>query len=315
MAALTSHEWAKFLSQSRALTASDAIRCDDAVAYALFGQRNERPFPRAHTLARLSARPEDVVSREFADELQSAFERNKAEVFVECRSAAEFCNRISRLIDMSDWARRAMPSTRNRQSSRALTWCFQAHLVLLDPSAPIKLKLIKFGELESNQFGVVAKRYIQRDAAIPQLIGQLSIDNVDGLAKDKTTQLSEIKARDGTARTLYGPIRFVNHHCHPNAVFEEIRRGCHNTIIIKTVRDIEEGEEVTVDYGGDFFAERGDCRCQQCCPSVAKMGGTAKVSGMRVIDGEKKQQALNRRNKKRREARAAKFGGGGGRAV
>ncbi|KAK6975087.1 hypothetical protein R3P38DRAFT_3238252 [Favolaschia claudopus] len=262
MAALTSHEWAKFLSQSRALTASDAIRCDDAVAYALFGQRNERPFPRAHTLARLSARPEDVVSREFADELQSAFERNKAEVFVECRSAAEFCNRISRLIDMSDWARRAMPSTRNRQSSRALTWCFQAHLVLLDPSAPIKLKLIKFGELESNQFGVVAKRYIQRDAAIPQLIGQLSIDNVDG--------------SDGTARTLYGPIRFVNHHCHPNAVFEEIRRGCHNTIIIKTVRDIEEGEEVTVDYGGDFFAERWGL----------SMSAVLSVSGEDGRDGE-----------------------------
>ncbi|OCT54842.1 hypothetical protein CLCR_02781 [Cladophialophora carrionii] len=56
--------------------------------------------------------------------------------------------------------------------------------------------------------------------------------------------------------------RFMNHCCYPNARFDTVNVGQVWTTIVRTVREIKFGEEITVDYGPDYFYYRRlDCRC------------------------------------------------------
>jgi uncharacterized protein len=66
---------------------------------------------------------------------------------------------------------------------------------------------------------------------------------------------------DGASRHNLG--RYINHACEPN-VAAVLRRG---RIVFVALRDIAAGEEITLDYGEDyfelFFAPSG-CRCAGC---------------------------------------------------
>lgn len=57
--------------------------------------------------------------------------------------------------------------------------------------------------------------------------------------------------------------RFINHACEPN-VEADIIDG---KILIHALRDISEGEELTIDYGEEYFDEfirPFGCRCAKC---------------------------------------------------
>ncbi len=66
---------------------------------------------------------------------------------------------------------------------------------------------------------------------------------------------------DGSPRSNLG--RYVNHSCAPNAE-AVVRQG---RIAIVALRDIAPGEEITMDYGPDYFAlfiAPAGCRCAAC---------------------------------------------------
>jgi hypothetical protein len=66
---------------------------------------------------------------------------------------------------------------------------------------------------------------------------------------------------DGSPR--WNVARYINHSCRPNA--EPVGRG--GGIVIVALRRIEEGEEITYDYGKEYmeyFLEEGGCRCDHC---------------------------------------------------
>lgn len=58
--------------------------------------------------------------------------------------------------------------------------------------------------------------------------------------------------------------RYINHACTPNAEAE-----IHDDrILISATRDILPGEEITIDYGEEYFDEfirPAGCKCQACC--------------------------------------------------
>jgi SET domain-containing protein len=58
--------------------------------------------------------------------------------------------------------------------------------------------------------------------------------------------------------------RFVNHNCDPNAVVRPGRCGMHNRIIfVSTKRSIAEGEEMTINYGSQWFSTPEEpCLCE-----------------------------------------------------
>jgi SET domain-containing protein len=66
---------------------------------------------------------------------------------------------------------------------------------------------------------------------------------------------------DGSARRNLG--RYINHACRPNAE-AVLRRG---QIVFVALRDIAPGEEITLDYGEeyfDLFIKPSGCRCAAC---------------------------------------------------
>ena len=67
---------------------------------------------------------------------------------------------------------------------------------------------------------------------------------------------------DGSTRWNLG--RYINHSCRPNAK----PVGRNGGIVIVTLRRIEPGEEITFDYGREYFDYffKNNCRCAACCP-------------------------------------------------
>ncbi len=63
--------------------------------------------------------------------------------------------------------------------------------------------------------------------------------------------------------TLSNTARYVNHSCFPNC--EAVIEG--EQIFFNAVRDIEAGEELTIDYGSEYFDEfikPEGCKCATC---------------------------------------------------
>lgn len=60
------------------------------------------------------------------------------------------------------------------------------------------------------------------------------------------------------AAEMGGMMRFVNHSCSPVAQFIEVSNGRRATVVVATTEIVREGDEITVDYGGDLWFV---CRC------------------------------------------------------
>jgi SET domain-containing protein len=68
-------------------------------------------------------------------------------------------------------------------------------------------------------------------------------------------EVSERRAIDASQST--DPLRYTNHSCQPNAVLR-IRQG---RVELYTMRDVANGEELTVNYGETHHEGRLRCRC------------------------------------------------------
>jgi uncharacterized protein len=75
-------------------------------------------------------------------------------------------------------------------------------------------------------------------------------------------------AIDGSSRRNLG--RYINHACRPNCE-AVLRKG---QMVFVATRDIASGEEITLDYGKEYFdlfiAPLG-CRCAACASKAAKL--------------------------------------------
>jgi SET domain-containing protein len=76
-----------------------------------------------------------------------------------------------------------------------------------------------------------------------------------GLQRIMIVEVSERKAIDASRST--DPMRFTNHSCQPNARLQ-IRDG---RVEFYSLRVIEPGEEITVNYGETHHEGRLACRC------------------------------------------------------
>jgi len=81
-------------------------------------------------------------------------------------------------------------------------------------------------------------------------------------------QVSKTKMIDGNIRS--NRARFINHSCRPNCEAE----GPNGRVFIVARRKIKVGEELTYDYGQEYFDKHikpKGCKCAKCAPvKVAK---------------------------------------------
>lgn len=82
------------------------------------------------------------------------------------------------------------------------------------------------------------------------------------------------KTIDGAPR--WNKARYINHSCRPNCDIE-IQKG---RVFIQARRNIKPGEELSYDYGKEYFDEYigENCRCLKCRP-VASVKAVAKADG------------------------------------
>ena len=63
-------------------------------------------------------------------------------------------------------------------------------------------------------------------------------------------------------RIVVGPLRFANYSCRPNTEHVASHNGNSKCVKLKLLRSINQGDEITVFYGNDFFGEGNwDCKC------------------------------------------------------
>jgi SET domain-containing protein len=82
--------------------------------------------------------------------------------------------------------------------------------------------------------------------------------------------LSKTHTLDGSPRSNVG--RYANHCCKPNGVIY-IYGG---RIFVKSLREIQPGEEITYDYGKEYFDAfigKDRCLCVKCTARRAKAAG------------------------------------------
>lgn len=62
--------------------------------------------------------------------------------------------------------------------------------------------------------------------------------------------------------------RFINHSCAPNCEIDIRKRR----IYVFALRSIKPGEEITYDYGEEYFEMHlaGNCRCEKCAKKAKK---------------------------------------------
>lgn len=110
--------------------------------------------------------------------------------------------------------------------------------------------------------GLFAEEEIQKGACIIEYVGRTISKQEE--YESNSRYLFEVHSRrtiDGAARK--NTARYINHSCRPNAE-PEIRKG---RIFIMARRRIRPGEEITYDYGPEYFNEylkSPGCKCEKC---------------------------------------------------
>jgi uncharacterized protein len=141
------------------------------------------------------------------------------------------------------------------------------------------------------------KPYRKREYIVTYRGRLLRNPEADRLEARGSRYMFEINSRwtiDGSKR--WNVARYVNHSCRPNAEAIE-RRG--PSIVYVSRRRIKPEEEITVDYGKDYFSAfigKSRCRCPKCMERRAEAQAKRRAKAKR---------AERKRAKLRRERRAA----------
>jgi hypothetical protein len=128
-------------------------------------------------------------------------------------------------------------------------------LLLQDPSRRL-LGLIRVGETPVGR-GVFAKRRLEADLVLGEILGNTLDDHPED--SSYVMELPSLRLLDPAP-----PLRFLNHSCDPNCEifywFEEDRSVQEDRLWLQTIRPIEAGEELLIDYCWPADAAI-PCRC------------------------------------------------------
>lgn len=114
--------------------------------------------------------------------------------------------------------------------------------------------------------GLYAARAFKKGDFVVEYKGKrISSSYADTLGTRYLFEIDERWTIDGSSRGNLA--RYVNHSCDPNCEAEIDG----NRIFFYAIRTIRPGEELTIDYGKEYFEEfirpRG-CRCEQCATAT-----------------------------------------------
>uniref|UniRef100_A0A0N5AVK7 [histone H4]-N-methyl-L-lysine(20) N-methyltransferase n=1 Tax=Syphacia muris TaxID=451379 RepID=A0A0N5AVK7_9BILA len=150
---------------------------------------------------------------------------------------------------------------------------FRDHVSVDDVNMKLKKWFFRFTIKRCNRYKaenrlgamLVATRDWRKDEIIDSLVGVIGEMNEEQelqiLKKDVNDFSVMYSTRKQKAQLWLGPGAYINHDCRPNCKF--IPNG--PTAVIKVLRNIAVGEEITCYYGDNFFGDSNErCECHTC---------------------------------------------------
>ncbi|KAJ5788225.1 hypothetical protein N7457_003215 [Penicillium paradoxum] len=156
----------------------------------------------------------------------------------------------------------------NLRSSREQEW-FRRHLRkyihMYLPDCPFEVTTTNRYIITQHEAAICARRFIKKGEEIKHLSGTLvSMTHEEELDLGLTRKDFSIvmSSRRKAPSFFLGPARFANHDCDANGSLTT--RGNEGMSVL-AMRDIHEGEEITVSYGEDYFGvDNCECLCLTC---------------------------------------------------
>lgn len=160
----------------------------------------------------------------------------------------------------------------NLRSPREKEW-FRRHLrkyiQMYLPDSPFEVTTTNRYIITQHEAAICARRFIKKGEEIKYLAGTLvSMTHEEEMDLGLTRKDFSIvmSSRRKTPSFFLGPARFANHDCDANGSLTT--RGNEGMSVVAT-RHIQEGEEITVSYGEDYFGvDNCECLCQTCEKAV-----------------------------------------------
>ena len=133
------------------------------------------------------------------------------------------------------------------------------------PDCPFEVSTTNRYTITTHEAATTARRFIRGGETIRYLCGNLVAmtpeeeQDMDLNRRDFSVVLS---SRKKTPSLFLGPARFANHDCNANARL--VTKGLEGMIVMAE-RNIEVGQEITVNYGEHYFGEDNcECLCATC---------------------------------------------------
>uniref|UniRef100_A0A915MTG4 [histone H4]-N-methyl-L-lysine(20) N-methyltransferase n=1 Tax=Meloidogyne javanica TaxID=6303 RepID=A0A915MTG4_MELJA len=204
-----------------------------------------KPLPEHERRNLINLLCEFVHNTDFDTTLNSIFSLNIVKEFLHSKTAFEkenFEGHILRFLLMF-----------YPHSGFTITQCFRYSGENRMGGKLVATKFWKQGSIIENLIGVIGELSKQEEAKILQR----------GV-NDFSVMFSVRKKR---AQLWLGPAAYINHDCNANCKF--IPGPQEHTAIIKVLRDIQTGDEITCYYGANFFGD-GNLRCE--CSTCEREG-------------------------------------------
>lgn len=133
------------------------------------------------------------------------------------------------------------------------------------PDCPFEVTTTNRYTITDHEASITARRDINPREEIKYLTGvQVAMTE----EQEKTLELARkdfslvISSRKKTRSLFLGPARFANHDCDANA---RLSTKGYDGMQIVAVKPINEGDEITVSYGDDYFGDNNEeCLCHTC---------------------------------------------------
>jgi SET domain-containing protein len=142
-------------------------------------------------------------------------------------------------------------------------------------------KLVRIGRSKTG-LGLFATTEIRKRTIIVYYTGRrISTEYANSAETRDSRYMFEINSRwtiDGKSRKNLG--RYANHSCRPNAESDIVR----GKIFLRAIKKIQPGDEITYDYGKEYFdmfiKPRG-CRCVKCVEKRRKQRAANRKASLR----------------------------------
>jgi hypothetical protein len=150
--------------------------------------------------------------------------------------------------------------------------------------------------------GLFATAPIKKGTFIIEYTGKLLPNKIaDELDNRYLFEINNRWTLDGSTRK--NTARYINHSCRPNAE-SDVKK---HKVIIRAIKNIQEGDEITYDYGKDYFdtfLKPIGCRCAKCIEKRKQERAEARAAAKR-----RKARKLRAEAKAKAAAKAGKANG------